>query len=388
MDKKNIKEIKKGETGKGLLIEHDGYISMSDEKNLPLLESVRQLNESNESKFNCPHPFIVHAVFQKYGIENANGRIYPEAILKREVEKYQQKIKERRAYGECYKPDANILTESGWKRLDEVIEGESVLTLNTETNKTEFKPIRKIIRYHHKGKMIRLMGEYINDLVTPEHGYPVYEYNMGCKFIGFYTAESLVGCDEKNVFIPIDDELNPQYIKNINFSEENYDGDVMCVEVENHTWYVMDNGKAHWTKNCNHPEQATIDLSRIAMNIIELHWEGRTLVGKLEVITTEGFRRTGVVSTCGDEVANLLLNNLKIGVSSRGLGSVEKKLGSLYVGDDFEIVCWDFVSDPITNNAWVSDDYEGLETYKENKDNNSKNKVFEKLEKYNIWLNE
>ena len=197
------------------------------------------LRESKDGNFHCPYPFIVHAVFQKYGIENANGRIYPEAILKKEVERYQEKIKERRAIGEC-----------------------------------------------------------------------------------------------------------------------------------------------------NHPSEATIDLSRVAINIIELHWEGRTLVGQLEVITTEGFRKTGIVSTCGDEVANLLLNGIKIGVSSRGLGSVEKKLGSLIVGDDFELVCWDVVSDPSTPNAWVSDNYDGLENYKENKEYNNENTLLENLKKYDNWLND
>ena len=65
-------------------------------------------------------------------------------------------------------------------------------------------------------------------------------------------------------------------------SEENYDGDVYCIEVPNHTWYVMQNGKCHWTKNCNHPDSTSIDVGRICLNITELHWEGRTLVGKLE----------------------------------------------------------------------------------------------------------
>ena len=239
MAREKLVEIKKGEIGHGLLIENDGYISIQDEKNRPILENIKLLKEDKNSEFHCPYPFVVHAVFQKYGIENANGRIYPEKILKREVEKYQQLIKERRAIGEC-----------------------------------------------------------------------------------------------------------------------------------------------------NHPAEATIDLSRVAMNIIELHWEGKTLVGQLEILTTEGFRKTGIVSTCGDEVANLVLNNIKIGVSSRGLGSVEKKLGSLYVGDDFEIVCWDIVSQPSTPMAYISDTYEGLETYKESIEYRNTNTLFENLKNFDNWLND
>ena len=239
MEKKKLVEIKRGEEGHGLLIEHDGYISVDCGNNKQLFESFRNLNENSEKPFHCPNPFIVDAVFQKFGIENANGRIYPEAILKREVEKYQAKIQERRAIGEC-----------------------------------------------------------------------------------------------------------------------------------------------------NHPSESVIDLSRVAINIIELHWEGHTLVGKMEILVSEGFRRSGIISCQGDQVAHLLLSGIKIGVSSRGLGTVTNKMGVLYVGDDFEIVCWDVVSDPSTPNAWVSDSYDNLKQYVETKEHKNKNQLLEKLEVFSDWLNE
>ena len=179
-------EIKKGQTGRGILIEHDGYISMEADDNKRLFESIK----GEEGGWHCPNPFIVSAVFQKFGIENANGRIYPEETLKREVEKYQIKIRERRAYGECYRPEAMILSESGWKRLDEVKEGENILTLNTETNEIEIKPIQSVIRYQHKGKMVNIKSRYINDIVTPEHGFPIYDRNN--KFKKFVTANEIL----------------------------------------------------------------------------------------------------------------------------------------------------------------------------------------------------
>ena len=168
-------------------------------------------------------------------------------------------------------------------------------------------------------------------------------------------------------------------------TEEQYNGEVMCVEVENHIWYVMDNGKCHWTKNCNHPSESTIDLSRVAINIIDLRWEGRTLVGELEVLTSPGFRKHGIISCEGDQVANLLLSGIKIGVSSRGLGSVTNKMGVLYVDDDYEIVCWDVVSDPSTPGAWISDSYENLQPYLESKES-EKARLFENLKKFDKWL--
>jgi len=200
MEKNELDIIKEGKTGHGILIENDGFMFL---KNTKENQMIREGIENGE--WNIPYPFVVDAVFQKFGIKNANGRIYPEEVLKKQVELYQQKIDERRALGEL-----------------------------------------------------------------------------------------------------------------------------------------------------NHPAESTIDLDRIAINIVELHWEGRTLVGKLEINTSYGFRKYGMVTTRGDQMANLLINGYKIGVSSRGVGSVEQKLGQYIVGDDFELICWDVVSEPSTPNAFIS----------------------------------
>ena len=63
-------------------------------------------------------------------------------------------------------------------------------------------------------------------------------------------------------------------------------------------------------------------------------------------------------------------------------------MGVLYVGEDFEIVCWDVVSDPSTPNAWVSDSYDNLKQYVEAKEYKNKNQLLEKLEVFSDWLNE
>ena len=237
MEGKNLVEIRKGESGTGLLIEHDGYISIDCGDNKKLFEAI---NSNTDDDFHCPRHFIVSAVFQKYGVENANGRIYPEHVLKKEVERYMAKINEKRAIGEL-----------------------------------------------------------------------------------------------------------------------------------------------------NHPSESVIDLSRVAMNIIELHWEGRTLVGKLELLTSPGFRKYGIISNQADQTANLLLSGIKIGVSSRGLGTVTNKMGVLYVSDDYEIVCWDIVSDPSTPQAWITPEDNIPQQYIESVENNdSKSKLFEKLDKFNEWLND
>jgi hypothetical protein len=169
-------------------------------------------------------------------------------------------------------------------------------------------------------------------------------------------------------------------LKDIEFSVENYSGEVMCIEVKNHTFYVRSNGKAHWSKNCNHPQESTIDLGRVSHNITELHWEGSTLVGQMELNISKGFAEQGICSTLGDTVANLLMNGYKIGVSSRGVGSVEQKMGTYMVGDDFELICWDVVSDPSTPQAYIGSSQEELSAYVEQKQE-KRSPITEKIDK-------
>lgn len=117
----------------------------------------------------------------------------------------------------------------------------------------------------------------------------------------------------------------------------------------------------------DHPESSIIAGDRISHNIIETWWEGHTLMGKMEILMTPGFINYGIVSTKGDEVANLLRNRIKIGVSSRGVGSlVEGKNGEQIVQDDFEIICWDVVTAPSTPDAWIGRSREEMKPYVEN----------------------
>lgn len=133
----------------------------------------------------------------------------------------------------------------------------------------------------------------------------------------------------------------------------------------------------------NHPESVTINGERLAFLITKLWWEKQTLVGEIELILSPGFVKFGIISCLGDMVANYLRLGIKIGVSSRGLGSVEKDKfsGKYIVQDDFEITCWDIVCDPSTPNAWISGDYDGLKPYVENT-NTNKSRIIEGLDNF------
>lgn len=103
----------------------------------------------------------------------------------------------------------------------------------------------------------------------------------------------------------------------------------------------------------DHPESSIVAISRISHNVIDLWWEGNVLMGKLEIIMSPGFITQGIISCEGDQVANLLRKGLKIGVSSRGVGSLKKEDGKNIVQDDFELICWDVVTSPSTPGSWI-----------------------------------
>lgn len=228
--KEQLQEIKRGQTGTGLLLERDDYNFINADETR---ESLRKyLKEASNSSIENASPFIFPAIFQKYGVENANKRIYTESVLRREVERYQEKIISKQAYGEL-----------------------------------------------------------------------------------------------------------------------------------------------------NHPLNSSIDGGRISHNILELKWEGVTLVGKLELIVSRPYIASGMICCVGDIVAQLIVDyGLKIGVSSRGVGSVENKMGKLIVQDDYEIICWDIVTDPSTPGAYIGKQFSDIKTYVENKDNKSQ-LILDKLNK-------
>jgi len=215
--------IRKNEINKkGILIEYDaGYISPKDNRKF-----VNEVNKLSQGQQVVSDPLIVYAVMQKYGVENKNERVYPEAILRREAENYLKLIKEKRAMGEA-----------------------------------------------------------------------------------------------------------------------------------------------------DHPESSIVAVSRISHNVVELWWEGNVLMGKLEIIMSQGFVNQGIISCEGDRVANYIRQGLKIGVSSRGVGSLEKENGKNIVQDDFELICWDIVTSPSTPGSWIYNEEPSREQQMSESNKKNENKI-------------
>ena len=94
----------------------------------------------------------------------------------------------------------------------------------------------------------------------------------------------------------------------------------------------------------DHPESMVINLKNVSHNIKKLWWNGDDLMGKIEVLPTPS----------GNILRELFLNKITVGISSRGMGSVQPLgEGTVEVQDDFELLCWDFVSTPSTQGAFM-----------------------------------
>ena len=116
----------------------------------------------------------------------------------------------------------------------------------------------------------------------------------------------------------------------------------------------------------NHPESSLIDLDRVSHVIDEIWWDGHILMGKLKLLTSPGFHERGIVSTKGDQAANLLRQGVTLGISSRGVGSLKKMGEQNEVQDDFELICFDLVSSPSTPGAYLFSNLDDRGSFEEN----------------------
>ena len=116
----------------------------------------------------------------------------------------------------------------------------------------------------------------------------------------------------------------------------------------------------------NHPESSLIDLDRVSHIITEMWWDNNVLLGKLLLLTSPGFHESGIVSTKGDQAANLLRLGVTLGISSRGVGSLKKVGDRNEVQDDFELICFDLVSSPSTPGAYLFSEPEERFNFEEN----------------------
>jgi len=95
----------------------------------------------------------------------------------------------------------------------------------------------------------------------------------------------------------------------------------------------------------DHPESSVVNLKNVSHNIVDMGWDGKDLVGTIEILPTPS----------GNILRDLLQSGILLGISSRGLGSVKKDMreNADVVQDDFDLIAFDFVSNPSTQGAFM-----------------------------------
>ena len=98
----------------------------------------------------------------------------------------------------------------------------------------------------------------------------------------------------------------------------------------------------------DHPDSSVVNLNNVSHNVLDMAWNGEDLVGTVEVLSTPA----------GNILKELFKCGIKLGISSRGMGSVKEVMGegeqTLEVQPDFELIAFDFVSNPSTQGAFLS----------------------------------
>ena len=94
----------------------------------------------------------------------------------------------------------------------------------------------------------------------------------------------------------------------------------------------------------DHPDDSVINLKNASHLVTKMWWDGDNVMGKIEVLDTPS----------GTVLKSLIKSGIKLGISSRGLGSVKEVNGDTMVEDDFQLICFDMVSEPSTPGAYLN----------------------------------
>jgi len=120
-----------------------------------------------------------------------------------------------------------------------------------------------------------------------------------------------------------------------------YPKDILGREIRNYQKLIAENRS---TGELDHPDSSVVTLANLSHIIREAHMNTDGAVeGRVEILNTPN----------GKILQNLLDSGVKLGISSRGVGSTKKKDGYDIVQDDFQLICWDFVSEPSTPGAFM-----------------------------------
>jgi hypothetical protein len=138
-------------------------------------------------------------------------------------------------------------------------------------------------------------------------------------------------------------------------------------EIENYRKVVADRRALG---ELDHPDDSVVNLKNVSHMVVDLWWKGNDVMGKVKVLDTPS----------GKILRSLVESGVKLGISSRGLGSTRKEAGKTIVEDDFQLICFDFVQEPSTPGAFMMN--EGK------KRTIDANKIWTKADRLNRLLND
>jgi len=147
-----------------------------------------------------------------------------------------------------------------------------------------------------------------------------------------------------------------------------YPHDVLKREIGNYMKAVNDNRACG---ELDHPDDSVVNLKNVSHIVTDIWWEGKDVMGKIKVLDTPS----------GRILKDLVKAGVKLGISSRGLGSVtEGANGAVTVENDFQLICFDMVAEPSTNNAYVFPEGQGsISARLREAKNNSIDGLFQKI---------
>jgi hypothetical protein len=131
-----------------------------------------------------------------------------------------------------------------------------------------------------------------------------------------------------------------QKAETLNQNGRIYPRDILEREVRNYQKFIRENRALG---ECDHPDSSVVELKKVSHIIREAYMEGNVCYGTVEILDTP----------MGKILQSLVEAGVTLGISSRGVGSTSKSGESQVVQDDFQLICWDFVSEPSTPGAFM-----------------------------------
>jgi hypothetical protein len=136
----------------------------------------------------------------------------------------------------------------------------------------------------------------------------------------------------------------------LNGNKRIYPEKILRREIQNYKKFIDDRRAMG---ELDHPDSSVVNLQNVSHLVTDVWWDGKKVMGKIEVLDTPS----------GRILKSLVEAGIKMGISSRALGSVTQRNGKTYVEDDLQLICFDMVSEPSTPDAFMLKEHKKLLTH-------------------------